>query len=163
MSADEPILSAEYLKRQRLIDELESSVNERIIAAISEDDEGSDEEPYVAGGELPHGDKMATESDLRTAEIAAAEARTDTKIVRLEGKLDLVLETVKVSREEARDNRRAVIANGWVIFGALVIIIGVLYTTAPILLDLGFKWRETIAKEIQERLPPAPAPPSIPR
>jgi hypothetical protein len=34
---------------------------------------------------------MATEGELRAAEIAAAEARTDTKIARLEGKLDLVL------------------------------------------------------------------------
>src|SRR5262245_54423478 len=32
-------------------------------------------------------DDMATESDLRRAEISAAEARTDTKIVRLEGKI----------------------------------------------------------------------------
>ena len=81
---------------------------------------------------------MATEGELRAAEIAAAEARTDTKIARLEGKLDLVLESVRSSRDEARDNRRAVIANAWVIFGALIVVIGIIVTVAPAILDFGF-------------------------
>jgi hypothetical protein len=42
---------------------------------------------------------------------------------RFEGKLDLVLESVRSFRDEARDNRRAVIANQWVIFGAVVLIL----------------------------------------
>jgi hypothetical protein len=113
------------------------------------------------GKSQAYGDAMATESELRAAEIAAAEARTDTKIVRLEGKLDLVLEAVKSTRDEARDNRRAVIANGWVIFGALVVVIGILVTVAPVIFDMGFKWRETITKEVQDRLPPPP--PSTPK
>jgi hypothetical protein len=109
----------------------------------------------------PEGYAMATEGEVRAAEIAAAEARTDTKIVRIEGKIDLVIESVRASREEARDNRRAVIANGWVIFGALVVIVGILYTAAPVILDFGFKWREAITKEVQEQVrPQVPVPPS---
>jgi hypothetical protein len=105
-------------------------------------------------GSLP----MATEAELRAAEIAAAEARTDTKITRLEGKMDLVLESIRSSRDEARDNRRSVIANAWVIFGALIVVIGILVTVAPAILDFGFKWRETITNEVHEqvsRVPPA--------
>lgn len=101
---------------------------------------------------------MATEGELRAAEIAAAEARTDTKIARIEGKLDLVLESVRSSRDEARDNRRAVIANAWVIFGALIVFIGIIITVAPAILEFGFKWRETITNEVHEqvsRVPPA--------
>jgi hypothetical protein len=83
------------------------------------------------------------------AKIDAAEARTDTKIARLEGKLDLIVEAVRSSRDEAREGRRAIIANSWVVFGALVVIIGILYTVAPMIFDLGFKWRETISKEVE--------------
>jgi hypothetical protein len=108
---------------------------------------------------------MATEAELTDAKIAASEARGDTKIARMEGKLDLVLEAVRTSREEARDNRRAVIANGWVIFGALVVVLGIMVTVAPVVFDMGFKWRETISREVQERMP-APIPsvrPNTPR
>jgi hypothetical protein len=86
------------------------------------------------------------------ARIDAAEARGDTKIVRMEGKLDLVLQTIQSSREEARDNRRAIIGNLWVIFGAVVVVIGILVTVAPVVFDMGFRWRETIAKEVQDRI-----------
>jgi hypothetical protein len=102
---------------------------------------------------------MPTEGELRAAEIAAAEARTDTKIVRLEGKLDLVLEAVRSSRSEARDNRRAIIANAWVIFGAIIVVIGIIVTIAPAILEFGFKWRETVTQEVHEqlsRVPPKP-------
>ena len=65
------------------------------------------------------------------AKIEASDARTDTKIVRMEGKLDLVLQTLQSTRDEARDNRRAIIANAWVIFAALVAIVGILAAVAP--------------------------------
>jgi hypothetical protein len=113
-------------------------------------------------------DEMAdiTREEMK-AEIAAAEARSDTKIARIEGKLDLVLEAVRSSREDARnilananDNRRAVITNGWVIFGALVVAVGIMFTVAPAIFDLGFKWRETISREVQDQYqrnaPPRP-------
>jgi hypothetical protein len=87
------------------------------------------------------------------AKIEASEARNDTKIARLEGKLDLVLQTLQSSRDEARDNRRAIIANGWVIFGALIVVIGIVITVAPAVFDLGFRLRESITKEVQDRIP----------
>jgi hypothetical protein len=97
------------------------------------------------------------------AEIAAAEARGDTKIARMEGKLDLVLSKLDHSNEyftqvrtDIADSRRAGIANAWVIFGALVVVIGILVTVAPIIFDMGFKWRETITKEVQDRIPATP-------
>lgn len=101
---------------------------------------------------------MAREDDLTDAKIAAAEARGETRIARLEGKLDLVLEAVRNSSNDARDNRRAIIANGWVIFGAIVVVLGILITVAPVIFDMGFKWRETISKEVQERVPPTTPP-----
>jgi hypothetical protein len=87
------------------------------------------------------------------AQHEAIEARTETKIARIEGKLDLVLQSVGEGRTEARESRRAVMANQWVIFGAVVVVIGIFVTAAPIIFDLGSKWRETISKEIGERLP----------
>jgi hypothetical protein len=97
--------------------------------------------------------KMA---DLTREEIQAKletlDARTDTKIVRMEGKLDLVLQTLQSTRDEARDNRRAIIANAWVIFAALVAIVGILAAVTPIVFDMGSRWRETITKEVQDRV-----------
>jgi hypothetical protein len=110
------------------------------------------------------GRKMASQDELVDAKIAAAEARTDTKIVRLEGKMDLVIESLRSSRAEARDNRRAVIANQWVIFGSIVAILAILVTVAtvaPAIFDMGFRLRETITKEVQDRIP-APAAPASP-
>lgn len=92
------------------------------------------------------------------AKIEASEARTDTKIVRMEGKLDLVLQTLQSTRDEARDNRRAIIANAWVIFAALVAIVGILAAVAPVVFDMGSRWRETITKEVQDRVQDLNAP-----
>jgi hypothetical protein len=105
--------------------------------------------------------KMASQDELVDAKIAAAEARTDTKIVRLEGKMDLVIESLRSSRAEARDNRRAVIANQWVILGSVVAVLAILATVAPTIFDIGFRLRETVTKEVQDRIP-APAAPAGP-
>jgi hypothetical protein len=132
--------------------------------------------------DLYEGATMASQDELVDAKLAAAEARTDTKIAKLEGKLDLVLETVRsfrsdvlesgnVTRTEARDNRRAVIANQWVIFGAFSVILGIVVAAAPVVFDLGSKWRETLTTEVREQLqriqssqpaPPTPTPPNRP-
>jgi hypothetical protein len=108
---------------------------------------------------LKRGSEMSdpTREEIQ-AQIAASEARGETKLARLEGKLDLVLQAVQEARSESRDNRRAIIANGWVIFGALIVVTGVLVTVAPVVFDLGFKWRETITKEVQDRIPQSPTP-----
>jgi hypothetical protein len=97
------------------------------------------------------------------AEIAAAEARTDTKIVRLEGKIDLVISKLDAAntinaaiRQEVRDSGRAVIANAWVIFAAMVGIVAIVATVGPMIFDLGIRTREANTKDIQERLPTLP-------
>jgi hypothetical protein len=110
--------------------------------------------------------EMATEGELRGAEIAAAEARTDTKIARLEGKLDLVLskldavsENTIATRREVKDSERAVKANAWVIgIGMLAVIIALLFGL-PSIFDLGMKQRDTIVKEVQEQLQKQEQPP----
>lgn len=80
------------------------------------------------------------------AKIAASEARTDTKIARLEGKLDLVItkidhvtESNRFLHKEVADSRRAVIANGWIIFAAIIAVIAILVTAGPAIFELGIK------------------------
>jgi len=108
------------------------------------------------------GDGMPTDQELTDAKLRAVGAETDTKIARLEGKMDLVLEAVRSSREEARDNRRAVIANAWVVFGALVVVVGIIAAAAPVIFDLGSKFRESITKEIHDQLTPRFSPQTAP-
>jgi hypothetical protein len=158
MSADKPDVDAEYLKRQRRIDELESSFDEknvfRITAVFTDDSGGIGEDAHM-GGEGP---QMATESDLRTAEIATAEARTDTKIARMEGKLDLVLSKL----DGMRDDNRATRANQWVVGLGLAVLIVAIASLFPILLDFGAKIREMVVKEVHDvRPPPPPGPPKL--
>ena len=102
---------------------------------------------------------MATEGELRAAEIAAAEARTDTKIARLEGKLDLVItkidavnENTIATRREVKDSERAVKANAWVIGIGLLAVIIALAFGLPSIFDLGVKQRDAIVKEVQDQL-----------
>lgn len=103
--------------------------------------------------------KMANEGELRAAEIAAAEARTDTKIARLEGKLDLVItkidavnENTIATRREVKDSERAVKANAWVIGIGLLAVIIALAFGLPSIFDLGVKQRDAIVKEVQDQL-----------
>jgi hypothetical protein len=150
MSADKTTVDTEFLKR-RLAE----------LAAASGDDGGGGEGTHMGGGELPHGHKMATEGDLRKAEIAAAEARTDTKIVRFEGKLDLViskLDDIKENNKTVREGQRAVIANIWVVFAGLAALIVGLVLLLPTFFDWGSKLRDMVEKEIHlqfQRLPPS--------
>ena len=116
---------------------------------------------------------MATEGELRAAEIAAAEARTDTKIARLEGKLDLVLsklDTVNENtlagrhdviaiRQEIKDSERAVKNNTWLIGLGLLAVIVALAVGLPTIFDWGVKQRDTIVKEVQEQLQKQEQPP----
>jgi hypothetical protein len=120
------------------------------ITAPSADDSTRDQYRVYEGG------KMASQDDLMDAKIAAAEARTDTKIVRLEGKLDLVISKLDLINESYRgvkEGQRAVITNIWVVFAALAAIIIGSIAAAPVIFDLGMRLRETITKEIQERVP----------
>jgi hypothetical protein len=113
------------------------------ITAPAADDSTRDQYRVYEGG------KMASQDDLMDAKIAAAEARTDTKIVRLEGKLDLVISKL----DGVKEGQCSVIANIWVVFAALAAIIIGSIAAAPVIFDLGMRLRETITKEIQERVP----------
>jgi hypothetical protein len=152
MSADKATVEAERAKRQGRIDDLEASVNARITAANRGDDRGRGEDTHMGGGELPHSHKMVTESDLRAAEIAAAEARTDTKITRIEGKLDLVISKLDGVREDNRSTR----ANQWVIGFGLAVLIVAVAALFPVFFDMGSKVHEIIEKAVQSQVTNTP-------
>lgn len=82
------------------------------------------------------------------AQIAASEARGETKFARLEGKLDLVLSKLDDAKDDGRHTRNNVILVG--VSLALLIIGSV--AIAPVIFDLGSKFRETVTKEVQEQV-----------
>jgi len=108
--------------------------------------------------------------DSTDAKIAASEARGETRIARLEGKLDRVLDKIgeinqsylllrqdaaaerAETRREIADSRRSVINNSWVIAGVLALVVGVIATVIPMVFDLGMKNRETISQEVKQQL-----------
>lgn len=111
-------------------------------------------------GEPPH---ISSMSDLTreeiAAQIAAAEARGDTKIVRIEGKMDLVLLKLDASiagseaiRRDVKDSERSLKANAWVIFAAIIGVVAIIATVGPLLFDLGTKHDEALTKKVQEQL-----------
>jgi hypothetical protein len=96
----------------------------------------------------PQGPAMSNSDDLTDAKIAAAEARTDAKIARSEGKLDLVLSKLDDMREDNRSLRTNINAVG---IGLALLMIACI-TAAPVVIDFGFKLRETISKEILDQV-----------
>jgi hypothetical protein len=150
MNDDKSTVDAELAKRQRIIDDLAASVSARITAA----DRGED--THMGGGALPRSHKMATEGELRAAEIAAAEARTDTKIVRMEGKLDLVLSKLDGVREDNRGTR----ANQWIIGVSLAVLIVAIAGLFPVFFGIGTQVRDLVHSEIQSQ---SPQPPNAPK
>lgn len=96
----------------------------------------------------PQGRVMSNSDDLTDAKIAAAEARTDAKIARSEGKLDLVLSKLDDMRGDNRSLRTNINAVG---IGLALLIIACV-AGAPVVIDFGFKLRETISKEILEQV-----------
>ncbi len=91
---------------------------------------------------------MSNSDDLTDAKIAAAEARTDAKIARSEGKLDLVLSKLDDMREDNRGLRININAVG---VGLALLIIACV-AGAPVVIDFGFKLRETISKEVLDQV-----------
>jgi hypothetical protein len=90
------------------------------------------------------------------AEIALAEARTDTKIARMEGKLDLVLSKLDGVRDDYRNTR----SNQWVIgLGLAVLIIGMV-ALFPVFFSIGAQVRDLVHTEIQSQSGPK-VPPNI--
>jgi hypothetical protein len=107
----------------------------------------------------PNRDKMANSDDLVDAKLGRVAAETDTKIARLEGKLDLVLSKIDASnshysdlRTDIADSRRATIANVWVVFAAVVALLVGLAAAAPVIFDLGTKHRDMIDRTVQESI-----------
>jgi hypothetical protein len=96
----------------------------------------------------PQGAAMSSSDDLTDAKIAAAEARTDAKIARSEGKLDLVLSKLDDMREDNRGLRTNINAVG---IGLALLIIACV-AGAPVVIDFGFKLRETISKEVLDQV-----------
>lgn len=110
------------------------------------------------------GRKMAepTREEMK-AEVALAEARTDTKIARMEGKLDLVLSKLDHSNsrfDDIRSDYRTIRANIWVVgLGLLVAIIGVA-ALFPVFFGMGAQVRDLVHSEIQSQTPASPQRPS---
>jgi hypothetical protein len=102
----------------------------------------------------PQGPVMSNSDDLTDAKIAAAEARTDAKIARSEGKLDLVLSKLDDMREDNRSLRTNINAVG---IGLALLIIACV-AGAPVVIDFGFKLRETISKEVLDQIQTKRAP-----
>jgi hypothetical protein len=92
---------------------------------------------------------MTSQDDLVDAKVAAAEARTDTKVVRLEGKVDLVLSKL----DELRDDNRSVRANQWVIGFGLAVLIVAVAALLPVFFSMGTQVRDLVHSEIQSQLP----------
>lgn len=90
------------------------------------------------------------------AKIAAAEARTDTKIVRMEGKLDLLLSKLDYFNEritEVRSDSRGTRTNIWAVgIGLAALIIAVAFGL-PALIGFGFQFRDVVHNEVQSAMP----------
>lgn len=87
------------------------------------------------------------------AKIGAAEARTDTKITRMEGKLDLLLSeisNVNARIGDVRDDSRSTRSNLWAVaLGLAALIVGVAFGL-PAIYGFGFSLRDVVHKEVQE-------------
>jgi hypothetical protein len=96
------------------------------------------------------------------AKIAAAEARTDTKFARLEGKLDLVLAEASAARQEAsiaRDNARqesrgtraTIIGTGLATVLALGALLMSVMTYGDAIFSRGMSVRDAVKAVVQEQ------------
>jgi len=90
------------------------------------------------------GDIMTTSDELTDAKIAASEARTDTKIVRIEGKLDLLLSESKATREDIKESKRTTWTVGLTIAGIIVSVIIGIITMLPSFFDMGKNFQNAV-------------------
>jgi hypothetical protein len=110
--------------------------------------------PYLPSNDNGANMTAPTREEIQ-AQIAASEARGETKLTRLEGKLDLVLVKLDDVKEDGRHTRNNAILIG---VSLALLIIGVV-AAAPVIFDLGSKFRETVTKEVQEQVQHAPSKP----
>jgi hypothetical protein len=79
------------------------------------------------------------------AKIAAAEARTDTKITRLEGKIDLVISKLDTVLEDGRSAR----SNMWLIGFGLAALVVAIWVAVPSIFISGAQLRDLIESTIK--------------
>ncbi len=90
---------------------------------------------------------MTSQDDLVYAKIAAAEVRTDTKVVRLEGKIDLVLsrlDGMSAKFDALRDDNRSARANQWIIGFGLAVLIVAVAALFPVFFSIGTQVRDLV-------------------
>jgi hypothetical protein len=121
------------LLEQRRIFERNEALLERL--RTFERDEAKTEDDEMAG---------PTREEI-DAKLETVGAQTDAKIVRLEGKMDLVLSKLDDAREGNRHTQNIIISVG---VALALLIIGVV-AAAPVIFDLGSKFHETIIKELK--------------
>jgi hypothetical protein len=103
----------------------------------------SDETVGYSGETMPE----ITREEI-SAKIEAAEARTDTKIARLEGKIDLVISKL----DDVRSGQRATVANIWVVgLGIMVLIVGVA-ALFPAFFNMGESVKDMVDQAVQKSM-----------
>jgi hypothetical protein len=121
------------------------------------------EQPARSAPPQPPSD-VRNKSDLPTrdetdAKIAAAEARGETKIARMEGKIDLLLSNlndVHWKIADVRSEYRVTRVNMWVIGFGLAILVLAVSLGMPSLQGLGAQMRDFVRGEGKASLPSAP-------
>jgi uncharacterized protein YlzI (FlbEa/FlbD family) len=114
---------------------------ERFIKQFSGRAQGINEEPVMA--DSPSKDEVKFQ-------IEASEARTDTKIERVNGKLDLVLEKISEVNDNYKTNRSNMLVGFFSVAGLLIALGGIIiavWAAMPAFMDVGSKVREIAASE----------------
>jgi hypothetical protein len=94
------------------------------------------------------------------AKLAQSAAETDTKIARIEGKLDLVISKLDAVRDDNRVSR----TNMWVIGFGLAAVMVAVAALFPIFFGLGAQIRELAQREVQIQFQSQPVqPPNTPQ
>ncbi|MGO9399746.1 MAG: hypothetical protein ACLP19_18165 [Xanthobacteraceae bacterium] len=127
--------------------------------------------PFGPPRVIPIDESDKTMADLTReemkAEIALSEAHADTKIARMEGKLDLVLsklDGLNVRFEDARNDARearttahsdnvTTRANIWVVGLGLAVLIVAVAALLPVFFSIGAQVRDLVHNEIQSQTP----------
>lgn len=82
------------------------------------------------------------------AKLRTVSAETDTKLARMDGKLDLLLSKISDLREDGRSTRNTV----WGATFAVLALVVALAAFAPVVFDLGTKQRDIIRDEVKSAI-----------
>jgi hypothetical protein len=128
----------------------------------------------IGGSQTYEGAMAGPTREEINAEFRASAAETETKIARLEGKMDLVLSKLdglnsrfEDARADAREARTtahsdnvATRANIWVAFVGLAAVIIAIVLLFPTFFDFGAKIRDRIADEVKAQMTAPPVKPA---